>query len=1302
MPSRSISLTAIRAQDGARVPPRLGLRVVAVCVLLQALLLLGLTLAFPNVARAEGLRADLTVNTSNGYARLVFRFSEDTDADVRLANGILIVTFKQPVQVSVDRLSTNAREYVSAARRDPDGKGLRIALSRKVTVNTMAAGERLFVDLLPETWSGAPPSLPQEVIEELNRRARDAEKKMRQERQLVQQKRIAPIRVRVSHQPTFSRYVFELPELISISNSREKEKLAVVFDAPLRFDLADAKASLPPMVESIDTEIGDATTRVQFGFIGQVDIRAFREDNNYVVDVGGANPKAKRNEASPGIAPPRPERAERAEEAAEALPAPAIAAPQTVPVKPAVPPAAAAAAAAPPPASPAPMQPPPAPKLAEVATPPAAAPPPAAAAPAQAAAQTPPAEPAPPPVAAPKVAEPKAEAKSAEPKSAEPAAAPKATPPQTAEAAPSPPAAAAPPPPPAAAAAPTPPENEAKQAAPNDPNGPVVAELRRQSDSLRLTFPFAAPTPSAVYRRGDTLWLVFDSTVPIDAAALNKDASNTIRSATVSRADDAQVVRIKLERPRLTSLTSEGPAWTVIIGEAVLEPTRPLAVVRNVGIPRPTVLIPFDDPQKLRRLSDPEVGDTVFVVTGLGPARGLLKPQEFVEFRLLASTHGVVIEPLADDLIAELSSDKVVVARPGGLTLSTGLGTPRRSASTYRPVMFDSQLWGFDREAPFFERQVHLIQAAASAPEGKRAPSRFDLARFYLSRDMFAEAKGVLDVAISDERPTAEDASGLVLRAIANIMLGRTEAALKDLSTPIVGNQNDAPMWRALALARQGKWSEAREGFRNVDAVMSTLPLELQRLALKEAVRASIEVRDFSGAASRLNEFETLGVPKDLEPTMAVLTGRLAEGLGRSEDALTAYRSAAESPDRPSAARGRLHEIVLRYQLGDLKRSEVISELETLTTVWRGDDTEIEALQLLARLYTEENRYRDAFYVMRTAITAHPNSEMTRRIHDEAAATFDALFLAGKGDAMPAVDALSLFYDFRELTPIGRRGDEMIRRLADRLVSVDLLDQAAELLQHQVDHRLQGAARAQVATRLAVVYLMNRKPDRSLATLRSTRTADLSNELRNQRLLLEARSLSDIGRHDLALEIVANMEGREGIRLRADIQWAARRWRESAEQIELLFAERWRDFEPLNDAERVDVLRAAVGYALAEDTLGMQRFREKYAAKMAEGPDQRAFDAITTRRGTSAPEFRDVARMVAAVDTLEGFLREMRARYPESGTAIPAPRAPAPVQAAPPQPRPAPRPNPNERQALLRNPQTTASISPARVAGRTR
>jgi hypothetical protein len=36
--------------------------------------------------------------------------------------------------------------------------------------------------------------------------------------------------------------------------------------------------------------------------------------------------------------------------------------------------------------------------------------------------------------------------------------------------------------------------------------------------------------------------------------------------------------------------------------------------------------------------------------------------------------------------------------------------------------------------------------------------------------------------------------------------------------------------------------------------------------------------------------------------------------------------------------------------------------------------------------------------------------------------------------ASAKVEALALYFDFKEFTPIGRQGDEIVRRLADRLV----------------------------------------------------------------------------------------------------------------------------------------------------------------------------------------------------------------------------------------------------------------------------
>ena len=67
--------------------------------------------------------------------------------------------------------------------------------------------------------------------------------------------------------------------------------------------------------------------------------------------------------------------------------------------------------------------------------------------------------------------------------------------------------------------------------------------------------------------------------------------------------------------------------------------------------------------------------------------------------------------------------------------------------------------------------------------------------------------------------------------------------------------------------------------------------------------------------------------------------------------------------------------------------------------------------------------------------------------------------------------------------PIGAEGDLMVRKLVRRLVDVDLLDQAAQLLKYQAENRLDGVPKAQVSTDLAVIYLMDRKPEQAIAKI---------------------------------------------------------------------------------------------------------------------------------------------------------------------------------------------------------------------------
>ena len=1167
--------------------------------LAAGLILTGLT--FSGACRAEPVKGEATFSAAGGYARLVLKLAEDVGSEVTTAGSIIVIRFKRPVDIPVDKLSDAVPDYVGSARRDPDGSAIRLSLARRVTINTMTAGERIFVDLLPDTWTGQPPGLPLDVVRELAERARAAERALRQQRASAEAKQKPPIRVRASVQPTFVRFVFEMPDGVGASSVLNDQKLTIMFNAMLTFDLADAKVAAPSSIESINQKIEGDQSAVEVALIGDVDVHSFREDKNYIIDVAFQQPEKPSALPSPAAEVPH-----AAVSAAPALAAPAATAPAASGKPADAPPASRQSGEIAPPASETLAQ------QARIEMKPAAAP------------KTAPAAETPTPVSAPASKETAAPAAETPPKmtlaASEPAAETR-----------SPPATAA---------------------------GEGAVDATRSSDGLSLTFSFAAATPAAMFRRADTVWLVFDSEKPIDIGPIRSKGGSIIADVSQLPLEKGQAIRIRLSRPQLPSLTGEdqpgGANWTVTFADTMRTPSQPLLAIRNIADPAlANVTVPLARPGLLHRLVDPDAGDTLMVVTAPPPVRGFIKRQDFVELSLLESIHGVAVHPNSDDVTAEIAPDKIILGRPGGLTLSSAAFGAERAPTAARAI-FDVAEWRKNQAENFVARLDALVAAAAAAEPDQRTPARIDLAGFYMSRGMYAEAKGVLDLVLADSKSGVEDPVALIVHAVASTLMGRPELGLKDLANPAIGTNYDSQLWKALAYARQGKWAEAREKFKNVEFAITSLPIELQRIVISEAMRCSLEVRDYSGAAKRSSDLDVIGLPSDLKPAISVLRGRLAEALGHDRDALDNYRTAVESSDRAAATEARLLEIVLRQKRDDIDQAEALRQLETLSVTWRGDGLEVKTLQMLARIYSEVGRYGESFAAARTATRLQPNSEISRQGQDAAAALFAQLFLSPKGDDLPPVDALGMFYEYRELTPIGRRGDEMIRRLADRLVAVDLLDQASELLQYQVDKRLEGAARAQVAARLAMVYLTNRKPDRAIAALRTTRIADLSGELRQQRLLLEARALSDVGRYGLALDIISNISGREAIRLRSDIYWASRRWREASEQIELHYADRWRDFKPLNTVEKGDVIRAVVGYALAEDAIGLARFREKYAPLMSGEADRAAFETASKPAAANSAEFAQIAKMAASVDTLEGFIREMKIRFPDATARAPA------------------------------------------------
>jgi hypothetical protein len=118
----------------------------------------------PKAADANAaVHSDVTLSRRLGYVRMAFRFEQKVGVAVTTAENasgnILVLEFTRPIKIEVGQLAAGARDVITAARTDPDGKALRIALGQKVSVHAIPSNTSFVLDLLPENWAGPMPGM---------------------------------------------------------------------------------------------------------------------------------------------------------------------------------------------------------------------------------------------------------------------------------------------------------------------------------------------------------------------------------------------------------------------------------------------------------------------------------------------------------------------------------------------------------------------------------------------------------------------------------------------------------------------------------------------------------------------------------------------------------------------------------------------------------------------------------------------------------------------------------------------------------------------------------------------------------------------------------------------------------------------------------------------------------------------------------------------------------------------------------------------------------------------------------------
>jgi len=794
--------------------------------------------------------------------------------------------------------------------------------------------------------------------------------------------------------------------------------------------------------------------------------------------------------------------------------------------------------------------------------------------------------------------------------------------------------------------------------------GVVRMDAKMAASQVQLVFPWANPNGAAVFRRGEAIWVVFDAPANLDVSHAPRGLRQ-FKAITAYKGADYSAVRIQAPPNIPVFAASEGSIWTITLGAGAGGQQGAIKVTRRDGGGPAGLTAILAGTTRVVQVADPVVGDTLTVATALGPAKGLRSRREFVQMALLPSAQGLAVEPYAEDVGMAFEGDLVSIGRPSGLSLSPQAAFAEREVAepgapqpAGLPGLIDYENWPKSGSGGFMARYEALTNAAGEElAKGKDAPTaaRMALARFLVGSELSYEAIGVLN-ALGKQNPQAmNDPEFRGLRGIARVMARRYQEAATDFSSPGLSDDPASALWRSYIAAQTNQWAEARQQFVDgVEAYGRLPPVWRARIARAEA-EAALEVGDLHGADTQIKAALANKVEPREQLATRLVQARILEATGQTAWALHIYKAVSRSSAEYLQAPALLRATALQYQRGEITPTKAAAIYDGLRYRWRGDGTEMETIRALGQLYLGQGRYREALEALRTAGQRMPNLPQAADLQTDLSNAFRGLFLDGLADGLEPIQALAMFYDFKDLTPVGADGDLMVRKLVRRLVDVDLLPQAADLLSYQVDNRLDGVPRAQVASDLALIYLMDRRPEKAIQAINGSRTTILPSALNAERRLLEARAWLALNRTDHALEVLGKDPSAEALELRAEAAWKEKDWAGSGALFEKGLGDRWKRPDALSADEEARLLRAGVSYSLAGDEASLNRLEQHYQGFYDNARNPEALRVALTGVSTARLSVSDFSRSIAETDAFAGWVAKAKQRFRDK----PAPAGPA-------------------------------------------
>ncbi len=798
---------------------------------------------------------------------------------------------------------------------------------------------------------------------------------------------------------------------------------------------------------------------------------------------------------------------------------------------------------------------------------------------------------------------------------------------------------------------------EADDSAAQPSTGNAVAQsqtnkvaISSAEDSATLRLPLAERTAFSIFIRNRYLWIILEKPAKLNLSEFDDMEKTVIGKPSIINNSKATILYIPIDDNIYANITKEDSSnnIAILLTQKKQPVSFPLPVEVSTSPPAPPhVLVPtleMADPIIVR---DPVIGDELIITPLFKIGEGVTRYREFVEFNLLETVQGITIVKKADDVSVLQLRNGLRITTSKGANISPNLPKvdikEEIKGIQASPTLFPHEIWKAEITSSRQKQLQKLFGQIVETENIQDANSaRLRMAQIYLSDGMIPETTALLD-GINRSNPSFYRSAKLnAMRGVANFLMGRFVESAKDFSATELNNNKEIDYWRAVLSDLLGNSSQTYDYLSmNDDYISKYPPVFRQKLAIVAADRA-IANKDYNIALKIFDSLHQDNLLDSINVYINFLMAKIAMNTGQEEEATETLDKLAEDVKHPFVkARAEFTRIVRDMEAG-MDKDEAAHRLERLRLSWHGDNLELTILTLLGDLYNEKKDYVNAMRVWNNGVQSFKNTTVAIDMARKMSETFIIMFNDGVADKLPPLEALALYYEYRNYMPTGTAGNEMIDSLVERLISVDLLEQVAGLLDHQMRAQTEKERRSQIGAKLATVYILNRQPQKALTTLQDSVFGENPIMLRLLRNRLAAEAMVNLEKYDLAMQTLGQDDSLETERIRIMIYWKTKEWDKLTRSVENILKDRRDITEPINLDESEHLIKLALAYVFTDNKEQLQYLRDYFGPLMVGNPNRKVFEFVTSP--DIAPNSRNFDEVIESVNKTKSFIKDYNAR----------------------------------------------------------